>query len=143
MHETIMQFNYPNNMVRDYKHWVVLLRPQQVTLGSLVLAAKGEYTSMGEMPSEVFSELAEITKEIEATLKKLFSYDKINYLLLMMRDKYVHFHVFPRYAKSRNIFDYELVDTNWPMPPEIAKPSILPVKDVERLATLIRENWEG
>lgn len=141
MNETIMQFNYPENIVKEFDHWVVMLRPQQVTLGCLVLAAKGEYTSMGEMPTEVFAELSKITRQIEATLTKLFDYDKINYLLLMMRDKYVHFHVFPRYAKERTIFNKGVTDTDWPMPPSIAKPSILSEYEVKNLIEIIKNAW--
>lgn len=141
MNETIMQFNYPESVVREFDHWVVMLRPQQVTLGCLVLAAKGEYMRMGEMPAEAFAELSEITRQIEATLKKMFDYDKINYLLLMMRDKYVHFHVFPRYAKERTIFDKQIVDADWPMPPSVAKQSILSENEIKKLIDIVKNNW--
>ena len=36
-HETLLKFNYPNTLLREYQHWAVLLRPKQVTVGSLVL----------------------------------------------------------------------------------------------------------
>lgn len=32
--ETILKFNYPDSLIREYDHWVVLLRPAQVTIGS-------------------------------------------------------------------------------------------------------------
>ena len=35
MNETARKFGYPASMVGDYDHWLVLLRPAQVTLGSL------------------------------------------------------------------------------------------------------------
>ena len=40
--ETMRKFGYPDTLIREYEHWVVLLRPAQVTLGSLVLAAKSD-----------------------------------------------------------------------------------------------------
>ena len=40
INDTIKKFGYPATLVKDYDHWVVLLRPAQVTLGSLVVAAK-------------------------------------------------------------------------------------------------------
>ena len=46
MNETIQRFGYPATLIAEYEHWVVLLRPAQPTLGSLVLAAKGEATSL-------------------------------------------------------------------------------------------------
>ncbi len=39
MNKTIVRFGYPATLVAEYEHWVVLLRPEQPTLGSLVLAA--------------------------------------------------------------------------------------------------------
>ncbi|HEX8620923.1 MAG TPA: HIT family protein, partial [Allosphingosinicella sp.] len=44
MNETIRGFGHPMTLIADYTHWVVLLRPAQPTLGSLILAAKGEAT---------------------------------------------------------------------------------------------------
>ena len=42
MNPTIEKFGYPTTLIREYEHWLVLLRPEQVTLGSLVLAAKSD-----------------------------------------------------------------------------------------------------
>ena len=36
-HDTLLKFNYPQTLLREYQHWAVLLRPKQVTVGSLVL----------------------------------------------------------------------------------------------------------
>ena len=141
MNETITQFNYPESVIYEYNSWVVLMRPQQVTLGSIVLACKGEYTSLAEVPANVYSELSEITSHIEQTLSQLFRFDKINYLLLMMRDKYVHFHVIPRYANSRNALGMEFYDKSWPMPPDITKPLDISHDDLQNLTELIKQNW--
>ncbi|MHA2250786.1 MAG: HIT family protein, partial [Candidatus Kariarchaeaceae archaeon] len=83
MNETIMKFGYPETVIKEYNSWVVLLRPKQVTLGSLILACKEDAKSMGQVSSDAFSELTEITSNLETTLKGLFQYEKINYLLLM------------------------------------------------------------
>ena len=42
MNDTILRFGYPATLIADYRHWMVLLRPDQPTLGSLILAATGE-----------------------------------------------------------------------------------------------------
>ena len=66
MNETIRTFGYPATLVREYDHWVVLLRPAQPTLGSLVLAAKSQETAFGALPPAAHAELATITQAIEA-----------------------------------------------------------------------------
>ena len=119
MNETLKKFGYPETLVREFDRWVVVLRPKQVTLGSLVLVCKEPVTALSAVSPDGFSELAEVTRQMEDTLARAFQYDKINYLLLMMVDPDVHFHVLPRYAGPRRFGDMEFTDTNWPGPPDL------------------------
>jgi diadenosine tetraphosphate (Ap4A) HIT family hydrolase len=119
MNPTIEKFGYPATLVREFEHWVVLLRPAQVTLGSLVMAAKSEATAFSDLPHEAFSELAEVTDTVEQALTAFTHYERINYLMLMMVDPNVHFHVVPRYSVPRTWQNIEFVDANWPAPPRL------------------------
>ena len=116
---TIARFGYPATLVREYEHWVVLLRPAQVTAGSLILAAKSDVTAYGELPAEAFVEQGKVIAEIEMTLRATVDYERINYLMLMMVDPNVHFHVIPRYEGRRSIGGIEVLDTGWPGPPDL------------------------
>ncbi|QIK96016.1 HIT family protein [Sphingomonas sp. HDW15A] len=119
MNATIEKFGYPETLIREYRHWVVMLRPAQVTTGSLVLAAKSEATAFGELAPEAFAEQANVVADIEAMLKAAVNFDKINYLMLMMVDPQVHFHVFPRYAGDRSVAGLTIADSGWPGPPDL------------------------
>ena len=119
MNPTMKKFGYPDSLIRDYDHWVVLLRPQQVTLGALVLVCKDEAEALSAISAAAFAELKEITTAIEANLGDCFAYDKINYLMLMMVDPHVHFHVIPRYAEARQRYGFEWIDRAWPKPPDL------------------------
>ena len=89
--QTMLAFGYPGSLVREYKHWVVLLRPAQVTMGTLVLCCKESAESFGEITEEAFAEQKHAVMDIEATLKAPpFSAVKMNYLMLMMVDPQVH-----------------------------------------------------
>jgi diadenosine tetraphosphate (Ap4A) HIT family hydrolase len=66
VNETILRFGYPDTLVAEYRHWLVLLRPQQPTLGSLVLAAAGDFTSFSDLPEEAFAELRGAVSDLEA-----------------------------------------------------------------------------
>lgn len=140
-HETLLKFNYPNTLLREYTHWAVLLRPQQVTLGSLVLVCRAEVTSMAEVPAEAFAELQTVTADLEGTLKRVFAFDKINYLLLMMVDKHVHFHVIPRYATLRTIGGGAFSDRAWPKPPDVTQALQLTEQQGTELFQLLRTAW--
>ena len=119
MNATIDKFGYPETLLRDYQHWVLLLRPAQVTAGSLILAAKGEATAYADLPKAAFTEQAAIIAELEAMLKNAVNYEKLNYLMLMMVDPHVHFHIFPRYQGERSIAGLVLTDHGWPGPPDL------------------------
>jgi diadenosine tetraphosphate (Ap4A) HIT family hydrolase len=139
--ETMLKFGYPNGLIHDYEHWAVLLRPKQVTLGSLILVAKGNATAFGQLPPGAYLELATVTRDIEATLHNEVAYEKINYLMLMMVDPHVHFHIFPRYSGSRTIEGFTLDDVAWPGPPDLKSAPDLPSETLGRLCLRLCENW--
>ena len=140
-HETLVKFNYPDTLLHEYNHWAVLLRPKQVTLGSLVLVCTAEVTSMAEVSAEAFAELHTVTADLEGVLKQTFAYDKINYLLLMMVDKHVHFHILPRYADAQTACGVEFTDTAWPGPPDVTQAVDLAEQQFEELFQLLRTQW--
>ena len=119
MNPTVEKFGYPSTLVKEFEHWLVLLRPAQVTLGSLVLAAKGDATAYSELPREAFAEQAEAVAAIERALKRFVDYERINYLMLMMVDPNVHFHVVPRYSRARSWSGIDFPDAGWPGPPRL------------------------
>jgi diadenosine tetraphosphate (Ap4A) HIT family hydrolase len=119
MNETIRKFGYPATLIAQFDHWVVLLRPAQPTLGALVLAAKSDATAFGDLAAEAHAELAIATKVIESALAQAVGYAKINYLMLMMVDPQVHFHVLPRYEGSREHGDLSIADAGWPGQPDL------------------------
>jgi len=77
---TIAAFGYPETLIADYRHWVVLLRLQQVTLGSLILACKEPATAFSGLSPEAFDGIGAAVGDIETCLRDAFAYDKINYL---------------------------------------------------------------
>ena len=138
---TIEKFGYPATLIRDYRHWVVLLRPAQPTLGSLVLAAKSDATAFGALPPEAHAELATVTAEIETTLNQAVAYQRINYLMLMMVDPHVHFHVIPRYEGEREWGDLSVTDAGWAGPPALGQAVALSADQITALADWLKGLW--
>ena len=133
INSTIEKFGYPASLLREYAHWVLLVRPAQVTLGSLVLAAKGEATAFGALPPEAFAEQAAIIAAVEAGLAGFCGYERINYLMLMMVDPHVHFHVIPRYSGERWWEGIRFTDSGWPGPPDLKSAMPLDARQLEKL----------
>ena len=141
MNDTMKAFGYPDSLVREYQHWVVLVRPKQVTLGALVLACKEKAEAFSAISPDAFIELKEAVVDIERALKRRFAYDKINYLMLMMVDKQVHFHVVPRYAGGRDFAGVSATDPGWPKQPDLAATVPLSQAQLHALRDELRAVW--
>ena len=121
MNVTIEKFGWPATLIAEFDHWLVLLRPAQPTLGSLVLAARSDATAFAELPGEAHAELKRVTGALEAALARFTGYARLNYLMLMMVDPHVHFHVIPRYEAAREWGGVEFPDAGWPAVPQLGE----------------------
>ena len=141
MNSTITNFGYPVNIIEEYTNWVVMLRPVQLTLGSLILACKEDVKSFSALSNSSQRELSKVVLDIETTLKICFDYSKINYLMLMMVDPHVHFHVFPRYEGQRVFAGTIFEDSDWPGPPEVLRKTEIKDELFITLKDEIVKNW--
>ena len=116
---TLVKFGYPGTLIKELDHWAVLVRPQQPTLGSLVLAARSDATAYGALPAAAFAEQGRLVAGIERALTSFCGFERINYLMLMMVDPNVHFHVIPRYSGARSWGGVDFGDAGWPGPPDL------------------------
>lgn len=106
--------------VRRYRHWTWSVRPAQGTLGASVISLNRPAVAWSEVDAGENAGLSQVVVDLEAVLRRQFAFDKINYLMLMMVDEHVHFHVFPRYSREREFAGRTWLDTNWPKPPDLA-----------------------
>jgi len=114
--EFVTKFRIKELELFDFNHWIVSVRPQQPTIGSLVISLKRDCVSLSDLTSDEGGELALVFSKTEKLLKTAFSYDKINYLCLMMVDHQVHFHVIPRYENPVSFEGNTYKDKAWPGP---------------------------
>jgi diadenosine tetraphosphate (Ap4A) HIT family hydrolase len=141
MNETILRFGYPDTLIAEYRHWTVLLRPDQPTLGSLIVAAIGEEKALADLPAEAFAELRTVVGHVETALREAVGYEKINYLMLMMVDPHVHWHVIPRYDGERDAAGIAIQDQGWPKAPQLAGALALEPAQIDGLGGLLRAQW--
>lgn len=139
--QTAVRFGYPETLVREYEHWLVLLREPQATLGSLVLCAKSQATEFSALPIQAHTEMGTVVREIEHALKAAFDYDKINYLMLMMVDPNVHFHVIPRYSEARSACGLTVADPGWPLMPQLGQAQDVNSAERDSLIGYISDHW--
>jgi diadenosine tetraphosphate (Ap4A) HIT family hydrolase len=141
MNPTLEKFGYPATLLRELDHWAILLRPEQVTLGSLVLAEKGDATAYSALPPAVFAEQGEAVRLIERALGAFVRFEKINYLMLMMVDPNPHFHVIPRYSEPRSWNGLEFPDAGWPKAPRLDAAVTLDATQIANLGEALAYNF--
>lgn len=138
---TAVNFGYPETQVAETAHWLVLVRPKQPTFGSLVLVCKSPVRAFSEIGPEAFADLQVAVKGIERLLKPAVDYAKINYLMLMMVDPDVHFHVIPRYEGARDYAGIGFADAGWPGPPALAQAVALDAATLAALTADLKAMW--
>ncbi len=141
MNPTAVKFGHPETLLAAWTHWAVLLRPAQVTLGSLVLVCGDPVQRFGAISPGAAAELREVASAIEGALGESLHFDKLNYLMLMMVDPDVHFHVIPRYAEPRRYAGAEFGDPFWPGPPDVTRSQPLSDAVREALTRDLRERF--
>lgn len=141
LNATMRKFGAPQTIIRQYQYWSVMLRPAQATLGALVLAAHEPAQAFSALSPASFAELHTVTGHMEFALAKAFQYDKINYLMLMMVDPDVHFHVIPRYEGAREYGGMSLVDAGWPGPPRLDQATQFSTQMQQALVQALRAQW--
>ena len=130
LNATLSKFGYPGSLIKTYEYWHVLLRPGQVTIGSLILICKEDVHQYADISEEAAREQKHVVTDIERILKKRFNFSKINYLMLMMVDPAVHFHVIPRYDRRVAFCEKKFEDISWPGPPDVK--SVLDMDEIYR-----------
>ena len=144
---TIEAFGYPDTVIHEGDAWLVMLRPKQATLGSLILACKEPAKAVSQLSSRAAEEMPVMMQRCERVLSDRFAHDKINFLMLMMVDPHVHFHVLPRYREEREaglptLANVVFTDPGWPAAPRLdfATPTS-PAQNAELTAHL-RNQWQ-
>ncbi|MBU1377132.1 MAG: HIT family protein [Alphaproteobacteria bacterium] len=140
---TARKFGYPHTLVAETEHWLVLVRPQQPTYGALVLVCKQEATAFSDLSSAAFADMKLAVDGIEALLRHAVAYERINYLMLMMVDLDVHFHVIPRYDGERQYGGHTFKDAGWPGPPALASHVALSEEEATALAAAFAARWRA
>jgi len=138
---TALKFGYPRNLVAETGRWLVLVRPQQPTFGSLVLVCKEPAQAFSDLSAQAFAELQQVVAGIERLLGDVVNYARINYLMLMMVDRDVHFHVIPRYEGVREYAGQAFPDAAWPGPPALGQAVALDADAAAGLAKTLSGKW--
>lgn len=113
----VTKFRVKELIIHETEYWRWSIRPLQCTIGASILSLSRPAEKMLELTSEEGADLAKMSKVIESTLDKCFGQDKMNYIMLMMVDNHIHYHVVPRYSQPVDFDGKKYEDACWPKPP--------------------------
>ena len=108
------KFKPETRCIKEFKYWIVCIRAKCSTLGDAVILLKRETPTVAGMLPEEAAEFPEVVKWYEDTCIKKFGAVKFNYVIMMMKDFFVHYHAFPRYDKDVEMFGTTWKDKDWP-----------------------------
>lgn len=112
--EFMSKFKPETRCIKEFKYWIICVRGKQRTLGDAVILLKRETPTIAGMLPEEAAEFPEVIKWYEDTCSRKFGAIKFNYIVMMMKDNFVHYHAFPRYDKEILMFGIEWKDEDWP-----------------------------
>lgn len=129
-----LKFNVDELLIVQTEYWRWSLRPIQCTFGAGILSLRRPAETMSELSADEGADLIKITKIIESTLRSAYGMDKMNYIMLMMVDIHIHYHVVPRYAREIEFAGQIFKDQGWPKPPvldaeAVDKDTLLTIRD--------------
>ena len=131
------KFKINELLIKEFDNWAWTLRPTQLAIPSTVISLKRPAENLSDLTENETQELSQVFKFLETQLKNNFSFEKINYLALMMVDFHVHFHVITRYSEKKNIDGFKIEDKDWPKPPNLLDGIPLKSNEIEDLKALI------
>lgn len=121
------------------QYWTWSVRPVPCTLGAGILSLNRFSESFADLGADEAADLAGIVKHLDRKLQQTFAPQRMNYLMLMMVDRHLHFHVLPRYSEDKSFAGLIWHDSGWPKPPALgdyedrsASPALLEVRDALR-----------
>lgn len=133
------KFKPETRCIKEFKYWIICVRGKQRTLGDSVMLLKRETPTVAGMLPEEAAEFPEVIKWYEDTCSRKFGAIKFNYIIMMMKDNFVHYHAFPRYDKEISMFGIEWKDEDWPGALNFKEGIILDDDKIEELRLFMKD----
>ena len=135
---------FEDESIKRYDYWdLQLFRDDQYYIGRTVAVFKSRHiVDVTELESEEREELFNtVIPELQESLDSLFEPDLYNYTSIGNDCRHLHFHIIPRYKKSKTFNGKQFEDEQWDETyAQDYQPVLLDEKDREDLIARIKSN---
>ncbi len=128
----------PRGVVLKNDFWTLVLNENQATLGRVFFALNRHETDIAALTDAEVLSLWAFVRETQSALSALFAPDHFNYMFLMNLTPHVHFHIFPRYAGSREFAGQTFTDSFYGDHYDPAESRVLDAGAEAKLITALR-----
>ncbi len=108
------RFSDPSLLIKEFEYWAVVFKESPSTLGQVAFILKRETPDFSSIKQEEMYEFPIVCKWYETKIKKMYGAKKFNYYAVMMKEQFVHFNVYPRYASPIIKYGIQWIDEGWP-----------------------------
>lgn len=121
-------------------HWKLILNQNQNLLGKCFLVLRRHSEQVAQLSADEWMDLHAQIKRGTEMLKAAFKPDHFNLAFLQNRERHVHLHIIPRYAKARSFGGQTFTDRDYPSHYAYPTPDHhLPPEELLALADHLRE----
>ena len=109
-----------DNVILQTERWVAVLDKNQCYLGKSFITLRQHKETLSELDEADWTELHQVIRQIEQSVKAAFGADVCNWECLMNnairpgRPTHVHWHLYPRYLGGTTFAGEEFPDPKWP-----------------------------
>jgi len=132
------KFRVEELKILENRSWSWSVRPGQPTLGAGILSLNRHAGIFSEVTAEEMQDLAAMVGTLEGAVMASFDHAIMNYLMLMMVDQHVHYHVIPRYEGARTFAGREWADNGYASVLNRWKHTLIPYINVVSIAAATR-----
>ena len=104
-----------DNLISRYLNWTIYLHENQYYIGRTIVASnKHGFEDILSLNESEWLELKSILDKITKTVKRSYSADSVNYIVLQNKNKnHFHIQIIPRYKKEFKICEDTFMDENY------------------------------
>lgn len=135
------RFLIEQRLIFKTHHWLIVTRPNQITLGSCTILLKRPAQGMSQLRRREAADLNVAIQKFEATVTRAFHPAHFNYVVSMQHDRYVHLHALPRYDAPVEFDGTQWTDKDWPFFLDFPRSGSTPDWLSDRVTETLRDAW--